>query len=58
MALVEVGMETLDNNDVDYNPVEAEQIIHHNTQATTILLASLCREEYNKVNGLENAKEI
>jgi hypothetical protein len=38
--------------------LEAEQIIHHNSQATTILLAYLCREEYNKVNGLESAKEI
>jgi hypothetical protein len=28
------------------------------SQATTILLASLCREEYNKVQGLKTAKEI
>jgi hypothetical protein len=28
------------------------------TQATTILLTSLCREEYNKVQGLKSAKEI
>ena len=34
------------------------ETIHHDSQATTVLLASLCREEYNKVNGLENAKEI
>jgi hypothetical protein len=27
-------------------------------QATTILLTSLCREEYNKVQGLKSAKEI
>jgi hypothetical protein len=27
-------------------------------QATTVLLASLCRDEYNKVSGLDNAKEI
>jgi hypothetical protein len=27
-------------------------------QATYILFASLCREEYNKVQGLKNAKEI
>jgi hypothetical protein len=27
-------------------------------KATTILLASLCREEYNKVQGLKSAKEI
>jgi hypothetical protein len=29
-----------------------------NTQATTVLLASLCREEYHKVSGLDNAKQI
>jgi hypothetical protein len=29
-----------------------------NSQATTILLASLCREEYNKVQGLKSAKDI
>jgi hypothetical protein len=32
--------------------------IHKNAQATTILLASLCRDEYNKVSGLDNAKQI
>jgi hypothetical protein len=37
---------------------EAAQIRHSNSQATSILLASLCREEYNKVQGLKNAKEI
>jgi hypothetical protein len=32
--------------------------IHKNSQATNVLLASLCRDEYNKVSGLDNAKEI
>jgi hypothetical protein len=32
--------------------------IQKNAQATTILLASLCRDEYNKVSGLDNAKQI
>jgi hypothetical protein len=32
--------------------------IHKNAQATTVLLASLCREEYHKVGGLDNAKQI
>jgi hypothetical protein len=27
-------------------------------QATIVLLASLCRDEYNKVSGLDNAKQI
>jgi hypothetical protein len=31
---------------------------HFNSQATSIFLASLCREKYNKVQGLKNAKEI
>jgi hypothetical protein len=51
-------MEIPDSDDEEYNPVDTERIIHHNSQATTILLASLCREEYNKVNRLESAKEI
>jgi hypothetical protein len=32
--------------------------IHKNAQATTVLLASLCRHEYNKVSSLDNAKQI
>jgi hypothetical protein len=34
--------------DKDYDSDEATQIRHFNSQATSILLASLCREEYNK----------
>jgi hypothetical protein len=37
---------------------EVTQIRHFYSQAMTILLASLCREEYNKVQGLKSAKEI
>jgi hypothetical protein len=44
--------------DEDYDSDEAAQIRHFNSQAFSILLASLCREEYNKVQGLKNAKEI
>jgi hypothetical protein len=44
--------------DEDYNSDKAVQIRHFNSQATSILLASLCLEEYNKVQGLKNAKEI
>jgi hypothetical protein len=44
--------------DKDYDSNEAAQIRHFNSQATSIFLASLCREEYNKVQGLKNAKEI
>jgi hypothetical protein len=44
--------------DKDYDSDEVAQIRHFNSQATTILLTSLCREEYNKVQGLKSAKEI
>jgi hypothetical protein len=44
--------------DKDYDSDEVAQIRHFNSQATSILLASLCREEYNKVQGLKSAKEI
>jgi hypothetical protein len=44
--------------DEDNDSDEATQIRHFNSQATSILLASLCREEYNKMQGLKNANEI
>jgi hypothetical protein len=44
--------------DEDYDSDKVAQIRHFNSEATTILLASLCREEYNKVQGLKSAKEI
>jgi hypothetical protein len=44
--------------DKDYDSDEVAQIRHFNSQATSILLASLCRKEYNKVQGLKSAKEI
>jgi hypothetical protein len=40
------------------NPVFINEKIHKNAQATTVLLASLCRDEYNKVSDLDNAKQI
>jgi hypothetical protein len=40
------------------NPVIINEQIHKNAQATTVLVASLCRDEYNKVSGLDNAKQI
>jgi hypothetical protein len=44
--------------DKDYESDEVAQIQHFNSQATFILLSSLCREEYNKVQGLKSGKEI
>jgi hypothetical protein len=42
----------------DYDSDEATQIRNFNSQATSILLAFLCGEEYNKLQGLKSAKEI
>jgi hypothetical protein len=52
--IVENGMH-FDSTD---NPMMINEQIHKNAQATTVLLASLCRDEYNKVSGLDNAKQI
>jgi hypothetical protein len=49
---VENGMQ-FDSSD---NPILINEQIHKNVQATTILLASLCRDEYNKVSSLDTAK--
>jgi hypothetical protein len=56
--IVEFGSQAPQVGDEDYNFDEAVQVGHFNSQATSILLASLCREEYNKVQGFKNAKEI
>jgi hypothetical protein len=52
--IVENGMQ-FDSMD---NPMFINEQIHKNAQATTVLLASLCREEYHKVSSLDNAKQI
>jgi hypothetical protein len=52
--IVENGMH-FDSTD---NHVYINEQIDKNAQATTVLLASLCRDEYNKVSGLDNAKQI
>jgi hypothetical protein len=52
--IVENGMH-FDSTD---NPIVINEQIHKNAQATTVLLESLCRDEYNKVSGLDNAKQI
>jgi hypothetical protein len=52
--IVENGMQ-FDSSD---NHVLINEQIHKNAQATTVLRASLCWEEYNKVNVLDNVKQI
>jgi hypothetical protein len=56
--IVEFGAQVPQVGDKDYDSDEATQVRHFNSQATSILLSSLCREEYNKVQGLKSAKEI
>jgi hypothetical protein len=56
--VVEFGVQVPSVGDEDYDSDEVAQIQHFNSQATTILLASLTREEYNKVQGLKSAKKI
>jgi hypothetical protein len=51
-------MHVVDSDDENYNAIHIQEMIHKNNQTTTILLVSLCRDEYNKVRGLNNAKEI
>jgi hypothetical protein len=40
------------------NAIYIHEQIHKNDQATTVLLASLCMNEYNNVSGLNNIEEI
>jgi hypothetical protein len=49
--IVEFGAQEPSVGDEGYDSDEVAQIRHFNSQATTILLASLSREEYNKVKG-------
>jgi hypothetical protein len=56
--IVEFGAQVPSIGDEGYDSDEIAQIRHFDSQATTILLASLYREEYNKVQGLKSAKEI
>jgi hypothetical protein len=56
--VVEFGVQVPSVGDEDYDEDEVAQIMHFNSQATTILLTSLSQEEYNKVQGLKSAKEI
>jgi hypothetical protein len=56
--IVEFGAQEPSVGVEGYDSDEVAQIQHFNSQATTILLASLSREEYNKVQGWKSAKEI
>jgi hypothetical protein len=49
--IVEFGAQVPSVGDEGYDSDKVAQIQHFDSQATTILLASLCREEYNKCKG-------
>jgi hypothetical protein len=51
-------MQLLDSDDENYNAIDVQESIHKKAQATTVPLASLYMEEYNKVSGLDIAKDI
>lgn len=55
--VVEFVMQILKIRDEDNDSDEATQIMYFNSQTTTILLVSLCRDEYNKVHELQTTKE-
>jgi hypothetical protein len=44
--------------DINDNAILISEQIHKNAQATIVLLASLYRDEYIKVSGLDNVNEI
>jgi hypothetical protein len=53
---VHAGVEFLDEDEeLDF---EQLQKIHHNAQATSVLLSLLEKDEFDRVNGLEKAKDI
>jgi hypothetical protein len=56
--IIGFGAQVPSVGDEGYDSDEVALIRHFNSQATTILLASLSREGYNKVQGLKSAKEI
>jgi hypothetical protein len=45
------------NFDSSDSNIFINELIHKNAQATAVLLTSLCRDEYNKVSGLDNTKQ-
>jgi hypothetical protein len=56
--IVKFGAQVPSAGDEAYDSDEVAQIRHFDSQATTILLASLCREEYNKVTKITKRETI
>jgi hypothetical protein len=57
-VIVEFGAQVPQVGGKDYDSDEAAQVRPFNSQSTSILFASFCREEYNKAQELNSAKEI
>jgi hypothetical protein len=55
-TIVHTGVEF--PNEVEEPGYEQLQQIRHNTQASSVLLSSLDKDEFDRVNGLEKAKDI
>lgn len=56
--VVELGIDMLDSDNENYSQAKVEQIIHHNAQASIVLLSSLKQEEYDKIDELVSTKKI
>jgi hypothetical protein len=53
----QVVCDSVDFPEVDEQPtLDQLQKIHHNAQAITILVSSVDKEEFNRVDGLDEAK--
>jgi hypothetical protein len=55
-TIVRTSVELLDED--EESDFEQLQQIHHNAQAFSVLLSSLEKDEFDRVNGLQNAKDI
>jgi hypothetical protein len=55
-TIVRAGIEFLDED--EESDFEQFQQIHRNAQATFVLLSSLEKDEFDRINGLEKTKDI
>jgi hypothetical protein len=55
-TIVRAGIEFIDED--EESDFEQFQQIHRNAQATFVLLSSLEKDEFDRINGLEKTKDI
>jgi hypothetical protein len=64
LILLNLSIWTIVRTGIDFSEEDEEpgfeqlQQIHHNAQATSVFLSSLEKDEFDRVNGLEKAKDI